>query len=214
MTSPPPPILGVMLAGGRSQRMGRGDKCLALLAGKPLLAHAIDRLRPQVSALILNANGDPERFSAFGLAVVPDSVSGSVGPLAGILAGMLWARDNMPEIRHVAVVATDTPFIPPDLVARLRAALDDDHVIAIARYGDRAYPVFGLFPVVLAEDLEPFLRESPNRAVMAWLDRHRTAAVPFGPADDQSINPFFNINTPDDLAEAKEAWNASMTHGR
>ena len=189
--------------------MGRGDKSLALLGGKSLLAHAIDRLRPQVPALILNANGDPERFSAFGLPVVPDSVAGLVGPLAGILAGMLWARENLPEIRHVAVVATDTPFIPADLVARLHTALDEDHTIAIARYGDRDYPVFGVFPVTLAEDLESFLGESRNLAVMAWLDRHRTAAVIFDPADSQSSNPFFNINTPDDLAKAEETWNAA-----
>lgn len=186
--------------------MGRGDKCLALLGGKPLLIHAIDRIRPQVAGLILNANGDAGRFSAFGLSVVPDPVAGMVGPLAGILAGMLWARDHMPEIRYVAVLATDTPFVPEDLVSRLHAALDDEHTIAIARYGDRDYPVCGLFPVALAQDLEAFLLESSNLAVMAWLDRHRTATVTFGPTAGQSINPFFNINTPDDLAAAEMAW--------
>ena len=205
MTSPSPSILGVLLAGGRSRRMGSGEKSLVSLAGQPLLAHAIERLRPQVAGLIVNANGDPQRFAAFDLPVVPDTVDGFVGPLAGILAGMLWAQQNLPQIRFVASVATDTPFFPRDLVERLVASLDKEHEVAIVRCGDRNYPVFGLFPVTLAKDLDVFLRESTNLAVMAWVDRLRSAFVAFDPPDDPAFNPFLNINTPEDMSAAEAA---------
>ena len=196
-------ILGVLLAGGRSERMGGGDKCLEPLAGRPLLAHAVERLRPQVGALVLNANGDPERFARFALLVVPDTLTGFPGPLAGILAGMLWAQKHAPEVRLVATAATDTPFFPLDLVARLLARTGDGNEIAIARSGGRDYPVFGLFPVGLAEDLSAFLGQSRNLAVMAWIDRQKSRAVDFPTPEKGAIDPFLNINTPEDLTEAE-----------
>src|SRR5688500_1549294 len=109
----------VLLAGGLARRMGGGDKCLVPLGGRTLLERVIERARPQAGRLVLNANGDPVRFAAFGLPVVLDSVPGFAGPLAGILAGMEWAVTHAPEARHVASLATDTPFFPTDLVARL-----------------------------------------------------------------------------------------------
>jgi molybdopterin-guanine dinucleotide biosynthesis protein A len=203
MTEACPEILGVLLAGGRSKRMGIDDKCLASLAGRPLLAHAIDRLRPQVSALILNANGDPARFRQFGLTVVPDTVAGFAGPLAGMLAGMLRARSHMPDIRRIATVATDTPFLPDDLVARLSTAFADGHEAAIACCRGQDYPVFGLFSVALADQLAAFLGASPNRAVKAWLDRLELVRIDFSPENEDATDPFFNVNTPADLAMAE-----------
>jgi molybdopterin-guanine dinucleotide biosynthesis protein A len=195
-------ILGVLLAGGRAERMGGGDKCLIDFGGRPLLAHAVERLRPQVGPLLLNANGDPARFAAFGLPVTPDTVTGFRGPLAGILAGMLWARDRAPAVHYVATVATDTPFLPRDLVARLSAAVDGNK-LAIARCGGRNYPVFGLFPAGLADHLATFLTTSPNLAVMAWIDRHDGLAVDFEEPGPGGLDPFFNINTREDLAMAE-----------
>jgi molybdenum cofactor guanylyltransferase len=203
-------ILGVLLAGGRAERMGGGDKCLVELGGRPLLAHAVERLRPQVGALLLNANGDPERFAAFGLPIVADTMTGFRGPLAGILAGMTWAREHAPEVSFVATAATDTPFFPRDLVARLSAAIDEGHALAIARCEGRDYPVFGLFPVGLADDLSAFLATSPNLAVMAWIDRHPSSAVAFASGDPAM--PFLNINQPADLKGAEGALRAKKLH--
>jgi molybdopterin-guanine dinucleotide biosynthesis protein A len=214
MTISPHQILGVLLAGGRSERMGGGgDKCLVELAGRPLLAHAVERLGPQVGSLLLNANGDPARFAAFGLPVAPDTVTGFRGPLAGILAGMRFARDRMPAIRYVATAATDSPFFPSDLVARLSAVLDGGRQLAIARCGGRDYPVFGLFPVGLAGDLAEFLTTSPNLAVMAWIDRHPSQAVEFE-APGGAPDPFINVNTPDELAAAEAAVRSAKLHKR
>jgi molybdopterin-guanine dinucleotide biosynthesis protein A len=192
-------IVGVILAGGRASRMGGGDKCLVELAGRPLLAHAVERLQGQVARLVLNANGDPSRFDAFGLPVVPDRDMSYKGPLAGILAGMDWARDHSAEAGLIATVAADTPLFPRDLVARLKGTLTGGSRIAIARSGGREHPVFGLFPVSLAEDLAIFLKESPRLAAMAWIDRHPWVSVEFQAAGPGAPDPFFNINTPDDL---------------
>ena len=117
------PVVGVLLAGGRSSRMGGGDKCLRPLAGRPILAHIIERLKPQVSDMIINANGDVARFAAFGLPVVADSIAGFAGPLAGVHAGLEWVKANRPDVRYVVTVATDTPFFPADLVQRFLAEL-------------------------------------------------------------------------------------------
>ncbi len=204
-------IVGVLLAGGRSRRMGGGDKCLLELAGRPLLSHAIDRLRPQVSTVILNANGDPARFSRFGLPVAADPVEGFAGPLAGVLAGFEWTRANRSNARWVATAATDTPFFPDDLVARLLAATDGVYpAISLALSGERTHPVFGLWPTALREDLRDAL-ESGTRKVLDWTDRHKTVTAPFAPVQiaGRTLDPFFNANRPDDLSEAEALFEAA-----
>ena len=136
--------VGILLAGGKSSRMGGGDKCLLPLAGRPILAHVIERLKPQVAELIISANGDPARFSAFDLPVVEDRLGGYVGPLAGILAGLEWARTNRPRSRFAITAASDTPFLPADLVDRLCSASGEGAPnLAVARSADGLHPVFG-----------------------------------------------------------------------
>ncbi len=203
-------VTGILLAGGQSRRMGGGDKGLLTLAGKPMLQHVIDRIRPQVSALALNANGDPARFAAFGLPVFPDSLSNHPGPLAGVLAGMMWSVEHTPRASYIATVSTDAPFLPSDLVARLReAAITSPGTIAIARSGGHLHPVIGLWPVNLVDDLAEALGEGV-RKVLRWTDRHGTLPVdfPFAELSGRSIDPFFNANTPTELEEARQLLTA------
>jgi molybdopterin-guanine dinucleotide biosynthesis protein A len=198
-------ITGVLLAGGQSRRMGGGDKGLLELAGRPMLAHVICRLAPQVGRLLINANGDPVRFSAFGLPVVPDTIGGFVGPLAGLLAGMRWAATNTPQARWVVTAAGDAPLLPSDLVAKLvAAAAKRPGAIALAQSHGELHPVIGLWPVSLAQDLEEQLRAGV-RKVLAWTDRHGTVAVPFPPTRvcGIDIDPFFNANTPQELDQLR-----------
>lgn len=191
-------MLGVILAGGRSTRLGGGDKALMALAGRPLLAHVIERLAPQVDALVLNANGDAHRFAAFGLTVVPDPVPGFAGPLAGILAGLKEARATG---RPAIVTATaDAPFLPGDLVERLTRAGGP----AVARSGGRLHPVFGVFPTALADGLAHFLMSQPSRRVTDWVSLNAFATVDFA-IPPGGPDPFFNVNTPEDLAAAHSA---------
>ncbi|MGO8915139.1 MAG: molybdenum cofactor guanylyltransferase MobA [Stellaceae bacterium] len=191
---------GIVLAGGQARRMGGGDKCLRLLAGKPLLAHIVERARPQVTALALNANGDPGRFAGFGLPVVGDSIADFAGPLAGVLAGLDWAAAAVPEATHVASFAGDAPFLPRDLVARLGAALAAGHDIACAASAGRAHPVFALWPLALSEQLRRALAAEGVRKVDRWTERFRLATVEFAAVP---LDPFFNANRPEDLAEAE-----------
>lgn len=193
-------LVGLLLAGGQSRRMGGGDKALRELAGVPLLAHVIARLRPQVAALVLNANGDPARFAAFGLPVVGDSIAGFAGPLAGVLAGLDWAAAQRPDCSHVLSVATDAPFLPRDLAARCVAAVNAAGAdLAYAVSGGRAHPVFGLWPVRLRDDLRRAVAEEGVRKVDRWTARYRLVAVPF---PDVPIDPFFNANRLEDLDTA------------
>jgi molybdenum cofactor guanylyltransferase len=195
------PVLGVLLAGGQARRMGGGDKCLRPLGGRPLLARVIGRAAPQVRALLLNANGDPARFAAFGLPVAADVVEGFAGPLAGVLTGMEWARAELPDCPWIATIATDTPFFPEDLVARLLAAVESAAAdLACAASGGRTHPVFGLWPVRLADDLRRAMLDDGIRKVDVWTARHRLAVVDFPTAP---LDPFFNTNRPEDLAEAE-----------
>lgn len=194
----------VLLAGGLARRMGGGDKALLPLRGRPLIAHAIDAIRDQVGPLVINANGEPERFAAFGLPVVADSVPGFAGPLAGVLAGLDWARENAPGCRWVLSVPTDTPQFPADLVARLLMAVQAQGAdMACAASLGRAHPVFGLWPVALAEDLRKALVEDDERKIDAFTARYRLATVEWPAAQD--VDPFFNVNAPEDLAWL-EAW--------
>jgi molybdopterin-guanine dinucleotide biosynthesis protein A len=193
-------IAGVLLAGGLSRRMGGGDKCLRPLAGRTILDWVVERTRPQVAALALNANGDPARFAAFGLPVVGDSVPDFPGPLAGVLAGLDWAARTLPAATHVASFATDAPFLPQDLVARLAAALAAGHDLACAASAGRSHPVFGLWPVRLREALRAAMEEEEVRKVDVWTVRYRLATVEF---PSEPVDPFFNTNRPEDLAEAE-----------
>ncbi len=204
----PEHIAGVLLAGGQSRRMGGGDKCLTELAGKALLSRVIGRLRPQTNTLVLNANGDPDRFAAFGLPVVADPVEGFAGPLAGVLAGFSWAREHAPDARWIVTAATDTPFFPRDLVAELHDATKGQYpAIALAQSDGRLHPVFGLWPVALAGDLHEALM-SGTRKVLHWTGRHPTATAefPLMQLGDATLDPFFNVNSPDDLSRAEAVF--------
>jgi len=195
------PIAGVLLAGGLSRRMGGGDKNLRLLGGRPILDRIVDVVRPQVGPLVLNANGDPARFAAYGLPVAPDVVEGYAGPLAGVLTGMEWARANAPGSQWLASFATDAPFLPSDLVARLmRAVVAEGADLACARSGGQDHPVFGLWPLRLADDLRRAMVEEGVRKVDAWTGRYRLAVADF---PITHVDPFFNTNRPEDLAEAE-----------
>lgn len=194
-------ILGVLLAGGQARRMGGGDKCLIEVGGRTLLEHAIVRARPQVHALLLNGNGDSARFQCYRLPVAADVIDGFAGPLAGILTAMTWAKAERPAYRYVASFATDTPFFPRDMVARLRAALAAAGAeIACAASKGRAHPVFALWPVGLAPQLRAAMESEGVRKIDVWTARFRTVTVAF---DREADDPFFNVNTPADLAEAK-----------
>lgn len=196
------PIAGVLLAGGLSRRMGGGDKCLRRLGDRTILAHIVERVRPQVAHLVLNANGDPARFAAYGLPTVGDTIEGFAGPLAGVLAGLDWTLRNAPECAWVASVPTDGPFLPRDLVARLAAAVERSGAdMACAASGGRTHPVVGLWPVRLAGDLRRAMVEQDVRKVDAWTGRYRVEQVDFAIA---TFDPFFNTNRPEDL-EAAEA---------
>jgi molybdopterin-guanine dinucleotide biosynthesis protein A len=198
-------LVGVVLAGGLSRRMGGGDKGLAELGCGTMLDHVLRRIAPQAGHLVLNANGDPARFASFGLPVVADTIEGFVGPLAGVLAGMRWAAANVPGASHVVTVSADAPFLPADLATRLAAAIDGrPGVIAMAQGEDGLHPVIGLWPVALADDLEGALRAG-LRKVLAWTDRHGTVPVAFPrfSIGGETIDPFFNANTPAELDEAR-----------
>ena len=191
--------LGVILAGGQSTRMGGGDKGLLALGDKPILQHVIGRLSTQATPIALNANGDPARFAAYGLTVIPDSIDGFAGPLAGVLAGLDWAATH--NATHIVTAAADTPFFPETLVADLIHASEiQGQPIALAKTENGRHPTFGLWPVTLREDLRNAL-ETGIRKVVQWTDRHSTAMAYF---DDAPFDPFFNVNSPDDLTLAHE----------
>ena len=193
--------LGLVLAGGLARRMGGGDKPRTKIGGVTILQRVLARLKPQCVRIIINANGDPARFADTGLPVVEDSVPDFAGPLAGILAGLDWAAMHAPEIADVASVPGDCPFLPHDLVARLHEArAAQNRPLACARSGDWRHPVVGLWPVALRDDLRQSLTRDHVRKIEVWTARHGVAlvdwpAVPF--------DPFFNVNTPADVAAAE-----------
>ena len=193
-------IAGIILAGGQARRMGGGDKALLEVAGRSLLSHVIERLHPQVAELAINANGDPGRFASFDLPVVRDTVDGFVGPLGGVLAGMRWAAGR--GHTYIVSAAADTPFFPADLVSRLQAAKAGQPISMAAtedpERGLSEHPTFALWPVDLADDLERALTTSTMRKMIVWTSRHGCSRAVF-PGD----YPFFNVNTPEDLAKAE-----------
>ncbi|WP_431854543.1 molybdenum cofactor guanylyltransferase MobA [Azospirillum sp.] len=201
-------VAGVLLAGGLSRRMGGGDKNLRTLGGRTILERIVAVARPQVGPLVLNANGDPARFAAFGLPVVSDVVEGYAGPLAGVLTGLEWAKANAPGAVWLASFATDAPFIPADLVARLLTAVEDEGAdLACARSDGQDHPVFGLWPLRLADDLKRAMVEEGIRKVDAWTGRYKLAVAEFG---TEPVDPFFNTNRPEDLEEAERLLAAGM----
>jgi len=203
-------ITGVLLAGGQARRMGGGDKCLIQVRGRALLDYVIERASDQASPLLLNANGAPSRFDAWGLPVVADVVDGYAGPLAGVLTALNWARDNAPQCAWVASFPTDTPFFPYDLVPRLLSAVEQNGAeIACAASGGRVHPVFALWPTCLREELHAALVHEQIRKIDTWTARYRLAVVDF-PAT--SYDPFFNVNTRQDV-EVSETMIDDVTRG-
>ncbi|MFN0218325.1 MAG: molybdenum cofactor guanylyltransferase MobA [Hyphomicrobium sp.] len=201
-------ILGVILAGGAGRRMfadagGTGDKCLIELGGKAMLAHVIERLAPQVGQIVLNANGDPSRLRAFDLAIVPDPDDSRAGPLAGYAAAMMWA-EKQPRPQHAIVtVPCDSPFLPVDLVLRLSEAARDGNP-AIAVSAGRRHPVVGFWPLAIRPNVEKALREG-RRRVEDFAQHQQAIEVvfPFGDIGGVSVDPFFNANSPEDVATAR-----------
>jgi molybdenum cofactor guanylyltransferase len=200
----PERIPGVILAGGLARRMGGGDKGLRELGGKPLMAHVVERLSRQASPLAINANGDASRFASFDLPIIPDRTPGTPGPLAGILAGLHWAAEASPGARFIVTAACDTPFFPRDLVARLIGEAGDTYpAIVLAQSNGRVHPVFGLWPLALATELEEALGRG-DRKVQDWASLHPNFRVEFPQMciGEMTLDPFFNVNTPDELAQA------------
>jgi molybdopterin-guanine dinucleotide biosynthesis protein A len=196
-----PPTLGLVLAGGLARRMGGGDKARIRVGGATILQRVLACISPQCTAVILNANGDPARFADVGLPVVADSVPDFAGPLAGILAGLDWAAANMPDIEWIASVPGDCPFLPKNLVARLhetRAAAGLP--LACARSGEWRHPVVALWPVTLRDDLRLALVDEDLHKIEIWTARHGIAIADW---PTEPVDPFFNVNTPEDAAKAE-----------
>jgi molybdopterin-guanine dinucleotide biosynthesis protein A len=196
----PPPTLGVILAGGLSRRMGGGDKPLLAFGGKTLLEHVTQRLAPQCECMILNAKRDLSRYENVSFPIVPDSIAGYLGPLAGILTALEWTAAHRPDIEWVVSVPGDTPFIPQDLVRQLHESRRrSERPLACASSDSQVHFAVGLWPVFLRHDLRQMVLEKGMRSVRDWVRLHgyAEASWPHDPVD-----PFFNINTPEDLAEA------------
>jgi molybdopterin-guanine dinucleotide biosynthesis protein A len=181
--------------------MGGGDKSLLDLGGTKLVDHVARRLAPQCEGLIVNANGDPSRFESLNFPVVPDSVPGHPGPLAGVLAALDWTSAHRPEIEWIVSVPGDTPFIPRDLVSRLHEAREASRMpLACAASGERTHYAVGLWPIRLRQDLHRAVVEQNTRRLGEWVRLHGHAEASWPPSP---VDPFFNINTPDDLSKAQ-----------
>lgn len=201
MTTEFPATPGVLLAGGLARRMGGGDKPMREIGGRTILDRVIARLSPQCDGLILNANGDPARFAAFGLPVIADTVEDFPGPLAGILAALDWAAAHRPDVTWILSAAGDCPFLPRDLVTRLhRARAEQDAQLAVASSGGQTHPVIGLWHVGLREDLRHALVVEEMRKIDRWTARYKLATVDW---PTEPLDPFFNANTVEDIADAE-----------
>jgi len=202
-----PQAVGVVLAGGLARRMGGGDKGLIELDGRPILDHVIERLAPQVRMIVLNANGDPERFARWKRPVAADVLPGNLGPLVGVLTGMDWVVANLPGVEWIVTVPTDAPFLPLDLVDRFFQEIAAESAdMACAVSGGQRHPVCGLWPVALRMDLRAALVREGLRKVDVWTGRYEVADVVF---DAEPLDPFFNANEPGDLDEAHRLIAAS-----
>jgi len=201
VTTETPGIPAVLLAGGLARRMGGGDKPMRTIRGRTILERVIARLKPQCDGLILNANGDPARFAAFGLPVIADGVADFPGPLAGILAGLDWVASTRPEVSHILSAAADCPFLPRDLVSKLEEARRAQNAeLAVASSGGQTHPVIGLWSVALREQLRHALVVEDVRKIDRWTARFPLATVSW---PTTPLDPFFNANTAEDIAEAE-----------
>ena len=202
-------VAGVVLAGGRSRRMGGRDKALIDVGGQTLLDRVIARAHPQVMALVVSASGDPQRFGRYGLPVLTDVIGGNAGPLAGILTALEWVRDTLPGIRWMASFAVDTPLLPEDVVARLLSSVaQEDAEIGCAASGGKRHPVFGLWPVRLAGDLRHAMAVGGVRKVDQWTAGYKVAEVCW---PIEAGDPFLNINAPDDLDRLQQTLSRRPT---
>ena len=196
-----PKTLGLILAGGLARRMGGGDKAFLKIGNETILARALSRFQPQCEGIVINANGDPKRFASFGFPVVADDIPDFAGPLAGILAGLDWTAKNKPSIEWIASVPGDCPFVPRDLVAKLHAArIAENQPLACARSGEWRHPVAAIWPVSLRADLRHALMNEGLHKIEMWTKRHGIAIAEWR---DKPVDPFFNVNTPEDLARAE-----------
>jgi molybdopterin-guanine dinucleotide biosynthesis protein A len=194
-------IPGVLLAGGLARRMGGGDKPMRTIGGRTILERVIGRLKPQCDGLVLNANGDPARFAAFGLPVISDNVADFPGPLAGILAALDWTAAHRPNVEWIVSAAADCPFLPRDLISRLHQALSEQNAqLAVAASGGQSHPVIGLWSLALRDELRHALVVEDIRKIDRWTARYRLATVAW---PTTPLNPFFNANTVEDIAEAE-----------
>lgn len=201
MTNDRPATLGVLLAGGLARRMGGGDKPMKAIGGRTILERVVTRLAPQCDELILNANGDPARFASIGLPIVADTIEGFAGPLAGVLTALDWTAAHRPDIQWVLSAATDCPFLPHDLVARMqRARIEQDTQLAVAASGGQIHHGIGLWNVALRDPLRHALVVEDIRRISRWTARYKTATVTWPTVP---LDPFFNANTIDDIAEAE-----------
>ncbi|GAB6053389.1 molybdenum cofactor guanylyltransferase MobA [Magnetospira thiophila] len=192
-------VVGVVLAGGLSRRLGGQDKARLVLAGKPMLARVAERLKPQVTKLILNVNNPSGIVVSKDIQILQDSIPDHSGPLAGLLTALEWTALHVPHANWVVSVPTDTPFLPGDLVATLRLTVQDGASAAVAQSAGRRHPVIGLWPVECHEALRHFLVGRGERQVGLWADEMQALGAEFSGDPD----PFFNLNTPEDLAEAQ-----------
>lgn len=201
---PPPPTYGLVLAGGLARRMGGGDKALIKIGRSTILDRVLATLSGQCVDIIINANGDPKRFEDTGCIVVPDNVPGFAGPLAGILAGLDWLSEQNNGIEWMVSVPGDCPFLPDDLVERLHEArrkMGAGVPLACARSGEWRHPVVGLWPVALRHDLRKALVDEDLRKIEVWTARHGIAIADW---PTEPIDPFFNVNTPEDAKRAEQ----------
>ena len=199
-----PPTFGLVLAGGQARRMGGGDKAKIEIGGVSILDRVLATLSAQCVGIVINANGDPERFADTGLTVIADNVPGFAGPLAGVLTGLDWLAEQDNGIEWLMSVPGDCPFLPDDLVERLHTArrkMGAGVPLACARSGEWRHPVVGLWPLALRGDLRKALTEEGLRKIEVWTARHGIAVADW---PDQPIDPFFNVNTPDDAKRAQQ----------